>query len=587
VLGGELADGGIARRDLRIVFMQRSNDLQYAVESLQGEGEETWRDRHTIILSWGINYDEVRAWLSLCDREHPECQLEAPTTFPGLLVIDCEEDKIVPAMNSCTYVALSYVWGTMDDSNNSVFQTDLSKLYIPKTVRDGMAITRKLGLRYLWVDRYCIDQTDASLKHDLIANMDSVYRHAYVTIIAATGTGAEAGIAGVSSTPRRMDVDSTFHFTTPSSGTLSSGLPIFSHAMRLRPVSEVEMSVWASRGWTYQEALLGRRCLLFTDTHTAFQCSRDSYRENLGKPEDTPLSMTRVFKKIKYGNGIFGNINEYAVRELKFPSDSLTAFAGILHLYEKLDGQPVMHLWGMPLFGPGEENREGLWAKSLLWRSQMSGLQRVEHLPSWSWAGWRGWKYEGRGEDERSINTWRRPMGPYSDRVEADPEEERDFSETHIPSEDLVAFQTEIVWSGKIWSIADYFDARLSAAENTSDPESVLYLTGWTIEIDPADTGASLEPVSLKEYQDGTLTALVIHWSQQYKPAQCLLLCKKGPNSYSRIGTISHSVDSIIRRIKLMRTDGSYPQDGWEWDWEQETRIWRSRAREAGTCLWP
>lgn len=42
--------------------------------------------------------------------------------------------------------------------------------------------------RYLWVDRYCIDQDDVAEKKEQIAQMDRIYRGAELTIIAAGTT---------------------------------------------------------------------------------------------------------------------------------------------------------------------------------------------------------------------------------------------------------------------------------------------------------------------------------------------------------------------------------------------------------------
>jgi hypothetical protein len=37
-----------------------------------------------------------------------------------------------------------------------------------------MYFTLKIGLTYLWVDRYCIDQNNTEEKHDNIRNMEAI-----------------------------------------------------------------------------------------------------------------------------------------------------------------------------------------------------------------------------------------------------------------------------------------------------------------------------------------------------------------------------------------------------------------------------
>ncbi|KAK6065553.1 tol protein [Seiridium cupressi] len=168
-------------------------------------------------------------------------------------------------------------------------------------------------------------------------------------------------------------------------------MPIFTNTIRLRSESEVALSVWSTRGWTYREALLSRRRLIFTDTYTTFQCSSDSYHGSLGVVKDQPVPVARVFRQISSSYVMVSSINEYAVRELSFSADSLGAFLGILRLSEKLDKTPVTHIWGLSLFGPdlGANQaedvawRKRLRAKNLLYLSPPKGLRRVDSLPSW------------------------------------------------------------------------------------------------------------------------------------------------------------------------------------------------------------
>jgi hypothetical protein len=65
---------------------------------------------------------------------------------------------------------------------------------------------RELGKRYLWVDQYCIDQTDEVAKSRQIRHMDRVYEGAYATIVAGAGPDAEFGLPGVTERPRPVQV---------------------------------------------------------------------------------------------------------------------------------------------------------------------------------------------------------------------------------------------------------------------------------------------------------------------------------------------------------------------------------------------
>ncbi|KAK9422904.1 putative Heterokaryon incompatibility domain-containing protein [Seiridium unicorne] len=191
-MGYEFIDRGVAKRDLHALFMQRINDRQVEVQVFEDEVAVV------LLLSWAINYDEIRRWLSICEKKHSRCQLEEPTTFSGL------------------FVALSSVWGasytSAQESNHGISGTDPTQVHLPGIIHDSVAITLQLGLRYLWVDRYRINQTVATPKHDLIVNIDSIFNNVYLTIIAAAGADSETGNPGVSYIARRIEFNGTANY---------------------------------------------------------------------------------------------------------------------------------------------------------------------------------------------------------------------------------------------------------------------------------------------------------------------------------------------------------------------------------------
>ncbi|KAI9768672.1 MAG: hypothetical protein M1839_003980 [Geoglossum umbratile] len=75
---------------------------------------------------------------------------------------------------------------------------------IPTTVRDAIEVVKALGERYLWVDSVCIAQDSAEDKRHVIGNMHMIYSSATLTIVAADGKDAEAGLPGLHSNSRPM-----------------------------------------------------------------------------------------------------------------------------------------------------------------------------------------------------------------------------------------------------------------------------------------------------------------------------------------------------------------------------------------------
>ena len=205
---------------------------------------------------------------------------------------------------------------------------------VPRVIEDAMTFVRALGMRHLWVDRYCIDQTNHDSKTLQIQTMDRIYEGAHLTIIACAGSSSAFGLPGVGNTPRRAQPKA---FT--DKGVFVSSLPPLAHALR--------DSAWIRRGWTYQEAIVSRRCLFFTNVQVYFVCRGMTCSESIERGPRLPMANTKNTNKTLRGN-LFGrsralaltqysqlrqladHITEYSSRELTYQEDALNAFRGLL-----------------------------------------------------------------------------------------------------------------------------------------------------------------------------------------------------------------------------------------------------------------
>ncbi|KAH8900566.1 HET-domain-containing protein, partial [Thozetella sp. PMI_491] len=197
-------------------------------------------------------------WVSLCQQNHANICDEQSPLVSGLRVIDCFEQRVVEAPTTLLfeYVTLSYVWG--DDQQETLDPITGLPPRLPATIADAMTVTKELGFRYIWADRYCIMQHGAREKERQIKQMGQIYANSAVTIIDAAGSDMRCGLAGVSYDRRsqpRIRVGS-HHFAS----VLSSAY------------QDIELSRWATRGWTYQEGRMARRRLVFTAQQAYFQC---------------------------------------------------------------------------------------------------------------------------------------------------------------------------------------------------------------------------------------------------------------------------------------------------------------------------
>jgi hypothetical protein len=341
-------------------------------------------------------------WFAFCRQHHTsQCGMKEKHTIPGMKVIDCISGEICAITPGQPYVVLSYVWGP-SSTPSSPIPGQLTEKF-PRTIHDAIWVAREFEIPYLWVDRYCIDQNNQQEKHVMVSSMDKIYTGAELTIIAAAGADPHYGLPGVSSTKR--------HVTSMTALNRSSLVGC------LRADHEIMNSIWSTRAWTYQEMLLSRRRLVFTDSQMIFECCFQSYQEalsitlssyptlstddwwdaelldnlclgNVGRAIGTQYAFPR--------NGIgdipkliYDRIEEYTLRNLSYPGDILNALDGIFGAFSRSMESFKNHFWGIPIFGILEDDSRA-WTKSFLrglaWLVKIPAERRPGLWPSWSWA---------------------------------------------------------------------------------------------------------------------------------------------------------------------------------------------------------
>jgi len=355
-----------------------------------------------------FNWELARLWLRTCENEHGEdCapRIQAPEVIDTLLV-DVFNHCLVPATSATRYVALSYVWGQVQQ-----FQTTTATLpdllqpnglpvtELPNTIRDAITAARSMGERFLWVDALCIPQDDFAIKHFQIAHMATIYTSAVLTIVAASSNNAESLLPGVQSQSRWLR-------PWNSSNSVQLNRP----ARPALVLKAVDRSLYNSRAWTFQERHLSPRCLCFLDEQVYFQCQKELWCEeppatnssrfqNLYQiPGKIDLSLTIMSTVRDWGKNVEKAewdaafrfyaqvIQDYSWKLLTFPEDVTAAFSGIAATLEQHSGWTITHGLAEELFD---------WA--LLWipvggmhrRPQPRSLSESP-FPSWSWVGWVG-----------------------------------------------------------------------------------------------------------------------------------------------------------------------------------------------------
>jgi len=96
------------------------------------------------------------------------------------------------------YTTLSYCWGltvayTTVKSTLESHLIGLDFALLPKSLQDGIMITRFLGIRYIWIDCLCIVQDDEDDWQCEAARMADIYSNSYLTIAATRSEDSDSG----------------------------------------------------------------------------------------------------------------------------------------------------------------------------------------------------------------------------------------------------------------------------------------------------------------------------------------------------------------------------------------------------------
>lgn len=212
-----------------------------------------------------------------------------------------------------------------------------------------MTTALSVGERFLGVDRYCVDQFHSERKTCQIEAMADIYELATLTTV-ALNDNAEAGLYGVS-VVRQTD-QMIFQSSTR---VYASTLPTLQCCF--------EDSVYVTRAWTYQEAALSRRCLIFAPSQVHFACRSYTVCESLPLPFIGDAgsyldwySCTRNSEALLWSQSIDTaasyrmkiqrlnlSISEYKSRDMTHDTDALNAFRGILAR------TGLLTLYGLPI----------------------------------------------------------------------------------------------------------------------------------------------------------------------------------------------------------------------------------------------
>jgi hypothetical protein len=348
----------------------------------------------------------MRRRLQRCRRKHAQCGEWRETLhslkMPARLIdvgLTGDSQVSIRAMGEevKSYAALTYCWG----DNQAVVKTTKANLQerlssillkiLPNSIKDAIEVTRRLGLRYIWVDALCIVQDDDKEQMRELGKMSEIYKGAFITISAARAARSNEGFL------QGRDVRDTYGATfelpvrriregveSRSSIILSEGAD---HNDREEPID--------SRAWTFQEHQQALRLLRFGSKQVEWKCPQ-THRVDGGSIHYSDLD-PKYFTGSPYGKhsgleeeGMLSNwmmiVEHYSSRGILRLRDRLPAFAAVAENFAHAMGWQSSDYWA------------GLWKSDILmqlqWhRPEVQGptvSNSEQSCPSWSWTSVRG-----------------------------------------------------------------------------------------------------------------------------------------------------------------------------------------------------
>lgn len=357
----------------------------------------------------------IRGWLDSCNKKHAciDCSksLRATDRNPTW-VIDAHQKCIVRGVDADRYLALSYVWPENTETAQTTgvqhIQLDQARLLqfqtpgsledpstpFPEEIRDAIELTKMIGERYLWVDRFCIVQ-DADDTTSEVMRMDQIYSGAYLTIICGGNHGLfmEAILSKIES-----QNSSPFSMSTALNKIYPNRYWNENATYQIRAhYFDLAKSKWATRGWTYQEQILSKRSIVFLEDAIFWECDRSVWDGHTlspkydGPPTSESAEMGKRLTTLRWPDYslYIDLVCLYNHRDFSYQQDAFVAMSGIFNILEPV--YPGGFIWGLP---------STFLDHSLLWQPLQKAKRRVgrpkgsetstsdQSPPSWSWCGW-------------------------------------------------------------------------------------------------------------------------------------------------------------------------------------------------------
>jgi len=286
---------------------------------------------------------------------------------------------------------------------------------LPLTIRDAMAFTRRLGLRYLWIDALCILQDSERDWKSQSTKMAQIFSAAHITLAASAAPDTTTGFPRYEPFPNTSTPGSSRHVVLPFPAERPGEVPR-RICLSLYPrdeASRIKSDPLQGRGWALQERHLSTTVAHLSWPYPIWECrtagssrrlpwlpwSATTRREGRLLDGGSGAALAEKVREYLTKGGWATLVLEYTRRSLTFDRDVFYAIAGLAAAVDTALAYEDQYL-------------AGLWRNtlpvSLCWKT--GGLRADEdrerlaaagrRAPSWSWASMIGPIYIGAEPEE-------------------------------------------------------------------------------------------------------------------------------------------------------------------------------------------
>ncbi|KAH0547705.1 hypothetical protein FGG08_000194 [Glutinoglossum americanum] len=383
---------------------------------------------------------QIKLWNYRCHNYHDDCPAGHDVELPDRVIdVGPPDGSQEPSLSigkgrRGAYVTLSYRWGLVNTLMTAKASMEshingIPHCSLPKTIRDAVTVTRKLGFRYLWIDALCIIQDCQRDWLSQSAKMGQIYGDAVLNIQADCAANSNDGF--LKKRPLR-EIRSCEHPDLLGDGVRMAVCPNHQY-----PTRAMKNGFLSSRGWILQERALSKRIVHWTTHEVFWECWSSQATERrpahhqwtAGIPLSELLPGDTIEGSFRAGWGMerstydgvriavnkntaktitpaqppgykepevdyrswYDLVKDYSDRDLTLPDDKLIAVSSLAATFQKqnnLQGAYLAGLWSDDIVS-GLIWKRGDYFQRMGHPSKLKGLVKYR-APSFSWASVEG-----------------------------------------------------------------------------------------------------------------------------------------------------------------------------------------------------